>query len=265
MYDGEFYDDSNTFLMQLYDVGMSSMVVQEAYALATLADAIGRPEAAMLRARGDAMSSLIADYLWDEEWQVYVNKFPNGTFYRRISPTSFYALQTKAPNDTQAAAMVERWLMNNKHFCVSPNGDFAGNDDSCYWGLPSIEASDAAYPPLGYWRGYIWGPMAQLTHWSLQNYDHVPAVRAGRKALAKQMGALMMDQWNQRRHIWFAHSPRASACHARYTFFKLRSRSIGVCLSVLQRELQPAQDSGYNRGRLLGDEVLSLGRVDWPY
>ena len=25
MYDGEFYDSSNTFLMQLYDVGMSSM------------------------------------------------------------------------------------------------------------------------------------------------------------------------------------------------------------------------------------------------
>ena len=37
-----------------------------------------------------------------------------------------------------------------------------GNADSCYWGLPSIQASDPAYPPLGYWRGYVWGPMIQL-------------------------------------------------------------------------------------------------------
>ena len=65
-YDGEFYDSSNTFMMQLYDVGMSSMVVQEAYALAELADAIGRPEAAMLRDRGDGMSAKIRDELWDE-------------------------------------------------------------------------------------------------------------------------------------------------------------------------------------------------------
>ena len=88
--------NSNTFLMQLYDVGMSSMLVQEAYSLAHLADAIGRPEAAMLRERGDAMSALIGDYLWDEQGQIFTNKFVNNSFYRRISPTSFYALQTKA-------------------------------------------------------------------------------------------------------------------------------------------------------------------------
>ena len=31
--------------------------------------------------------------------------------------------------------------------------------------------------------------MAQLTYWSLQAYDHVPAVRQGRKSLVKQMEA----------------------------------------------------------------------------
>lgn len=124
-----------------------------------------------------------------------MNKFVNGSFYRRISPTSFYALQTSAPNDTQATAMIEQWLFNKDRFCIAEDGDFSGLDDTCYWGLPSIQASDPAYPPLGYWRGYVWGPMAQLTYWSLQNYDHVPAVRKGRKALVKQMGSLMMSQW----------------------------------------------------------------------
>jgi len=211
MYDGEFYDSSNTFLMQLYDVGMSSMVVQEAFALAELADAINRPEGAMLRARGTMMSQLIKDYLWDAESEIYVNKFVNNTFYRRISPTSFYALQTSGPTDEQAATMMNKWLLNPDKFCVAPSGDFVGNNDTCYWGLPSINAADLSYPPLGYWRGYVWGPMVQLTYWSLQNYDHVPAVRAGRKALVKQMGALMMSQWDQNRHICENYNPHKTA------------------------------------------------------
>ena len=91
--------------------------------------------------------------------------------------------------------MIEQWLFNKDRFCIAEDGDFSGLDDTCYWGLPSIQASDPAYPPLGYWRGYVWGPMAQLTYWSLQNYDHVPSVRKGRKALVKQMGSLMMSQW----------------------------------------------------------------------
>lgn len=53
-----------------YDVGMSSMVVQEAYALAQLADAIGREEGPMLKNRGDSLSKLIREYLWDEESKI---------------------------------------------------------------------------------------------------------------------------------------------------------------------------------------------------
>ena len=56
--------------------------------------------------------------------------------------------------------MMEQWLHSPEHFCISPNGDFAGNKDTCYWGLPSIQAADPAYPPLGYWRGYVCAPPA---------------------------------------------------------------------------------------------------------
>lgn len=71
-YDGEFFDASNSFLMQLYDVGMSSMLVQEAYALAELALAIGRDDdAMMLRDRGDSMSSKIRDELWDPQSNIF--------------------------------------------------------------------------------------------------------------------------------------------------------------------------------------------------
>merc|ERR1711985_209679 len=129
-------------------------------ALASLAKAIGRQEGPMLQARADAMRSLIVNHLWDETNGNYANLFPNGTFSRRLSPTSFYALQTRGPSNAQAERMTTEWLTNASRFCITPKGDFTGNTDSCYWGLPSIEADDAAFPKLGYWRGYVWGPMA---------------------------------------------------------------------------------------------------------
>ena len=116
-------------------------------------------------------------------------RFWNESFNRRISPTSFYSMLAGAATDDQATQMVNNWLHSPEHFCIAKDGDFKGNKDTCYWGLPSIEASDPAFPPLGYWRGYVWGPMAQLTYWSLanKNYAKNEAVNSGRKALTKQV------------------------------------------------------------------------------
>jgi putative isomerase len=91
--------------MQLYDVGMSSMFAMEAFALSELADVIGRPESAMLRKRGASMQALISAHLWDDETHIFTNKFANGSFYRRISPTSFYAMLANASTDTQGATL----------------------------------------------------------------------------------------------------------------------------------------------------------------
>lgn len=157
---------------------MSSMVINEAVALAELATALGQPAtAASLLQRAGSLRAQLST-LWDPTSHAFVNQFVvNGSFYRRISPTSFYGLLAGAATDDQATQMVSEWLLNPDHFCIAPNGDFANNSDSCYWGLPSIQASDPAFPPLGYWRGYVWGPMAQLTYWSLQNYAHLPIVK----------------------------------------------------------------------------------------
>ena len=51
------------------------------------------------------------------------------------------------------------------------------------------------------WRGFVWGPMAQLTYWSLAEYDHVPVVRSARKAMCKQMTAMFLNQWRLHAHI----------------------------------------------------------------
>ena len=48
--------------------------------------------------------------------------------------------------NTQAELMMSDWLHSPDHFCIAADGDFAGNKDTCYWGLPSISADDAAFP-----------------------------------------------------------------------------------------------------------------------
>jgi hypothetical protein len=67
----------------------------------------------------------------------------------------------------------------------------------------------AAFPPLGYWRGFVWAPWAQLTYWALEHpsYRHLPLVVQTRKAVAKQMTAMMMATWDSKRHICENFSP----------------------------------------------------------
>ena len=105
------------------------------------------------------------------------------------------------------------WLLNASRFCIAPNGDFAGNPDTCYWGLPSVSADDPAFPPLGYWRGFVWGPMALLTYWGLahESYTDVPLVTTARAAMCKQMGALFLSQWRAHRHVCENFSPWRNA------------------------------------------------------
>lgn len=218
MYDGDLFN-SSIGLMELYDVGMSAMFVQEASALATLADVIGRPEGDMLRMRAKRMRELIRAHLWDQQQGIYANRFPNGTFSDRITPTSFYAMLADAASDEQAQRMVREWLLNSSRFCIARHGDFRGNSDDCYWGLPSVQASDPAFPPLGYWRGYVWGPMAMLTYWSLERYTHLPEIAAAKTALSKQMSELMISQWRRHRHICENYGPHKNTTECTGTQF----------------------------------------------
>lgn len=95
MYDGTFSNTTNGCnetesgcgLMDLYDVGMSSLFVQEAYALAELAPHAGRPQSLVneLNARGQSMAAKISVHLWDDSLSIFVNRFSaNNSFYAHV-------------------------------------------------------------------------------------------------------------------------------------------------------------------------------------
>ena len=209
MYDTPVSYNSTLNMMNLYDVGFSSLVAQEAYSLATLAKEIGRPiEEAEFRARGDALAASIGEHLFDPDLGIFTNKFRNGTASQRVGPTSFYPLLTKKPSAEQARSMVTDWLMSAEHFCIG------NRTDECFWGMPSIQASDPAFS-LGYWRGLVWGPLNMLVFWSLESYaDTVPVVALAKSTMAEQLSSMMMQQWRQHSHVCENNSPhRAStAC-----------------------------------------------------
>lgn len=165
------------------------------------------------------MRRLIADHLWDDHNKVFANRFlpppngGNGSFTERIAPTSFFALAARAASNEQAAALIKHWLFNPDKFCIAPDGVPDGtNSAACYYGLPSIAADDPSFAGLGYWRGYVWAPWAQLTYWSLQEYaEEVEGAALGKRALAKQMVALMMSQWEEKGHVCENFFPFAGA------------------------------------------------------
>eukprot|EP00536_Pseudo-nitzschia_multiseries_P006755 jgi/Psemu1/324467/estExt_fgenesh1_pg.C_1470007 len=242
MYDTDTYDNA-IHMMQMYDVGMSSLVANEAYCLAELADAIGKTSEVgnRLRRRGDELQDAILRHLWDPERKIFANRYRlpnNSSFVRHITPTSFYpfllpptAYTSSIQIDTEE--LINDWLLNPKRFCISRNGDFEENEpDVCYWGLPSVSADDPTYMATGhwnYWRGLSWGPMSQLVYWSLQGLSSKSnatgrasskaIIDRARKSLCDQMRALLMSQWRVNRHICENYSPYRSASDCTGSFF----------------------------------------------
>ena len=253
------------------DVGMSGLVASEAECLANLTDILSpasgfnKSELSVLKSelsqRATTLRAGIAQNLWNERLGIFANKFKNGTVYPRISPTSFYALMAGAATDTQAERVVKDWLLNKDHFCVAPDGNFAGLDDSCYWGLPSIDRSDPAFPLSGYWRSFVWGPLSQLVWWSLERYDHVPAVQAGRKAMVKQLSAMMLNQWHRHRHICENFGPDKDHpdCTGGQFYHWGALPGIQALLEAGKYGPSKKQPQGEGQGQLQGQEVYGKG------
>ncbi|VEU36710.1 unnamed protein product [Pseudo-nitzschia multistriata] len=244
MYDSDTYDNA-THMMQMYDVGMSALVANEAYCLAELADIIGKTQEVgnRLRKRGDEIQDAILRHLWDPERKIFANRYQlpnNSSFVHPITPTSFYPfLLPKTKHNTGSAVQIDveevinNWLLNPKRFCISRNGDFAENDpDVCYWGLPSVSADDPTYMVSGhwnYWRGLSWGPMSQLVYWSLKGQSSASeetesissnnVIARARRSLCDQMRALLTNQWRANRHICENYSPYKGASDCTGSFY----------------------------------------------
>jgi putative isomerase len=176
------FDEASGLLLAA-DVGVNSLLVLDGEVLAMMAGALGRgDERKELEAGVAAHKARIADWLWDEERQVFANRRPDGSFVAPLAPTSFYPLAAGIGSPGQVAALVARYLLPVEKFGGAP-------------GLPSITRDDLAYGDNVYWRGRIWGP---LNFWVYQGLR-----RAGRwaeaAALADTSRRLFAGGWAARK------------------------------------------------------------------
>ena len=201
-------------VLQIGDAQSTSLFVHDAESLAELADVLNRSEdASLLRLRASSMRLQLSK-LWDPSQRFFADVFvQSGAFSSKLTPTALYPLLGRAASAEQAAHSMAH-LMNRSELCVS--ADWArSNDARCYWGLPSVSASDPSYmqpPGYIYWRGNTWGPMTILVYWSVAEFaaaepQNRSIVAPALVALAAQKKAQMMFHWRLHRHICENYSP----------------------------------------------------------
>ena len=178
--------DTNRHRLLLADVGLMSLYIADCQSLAEIATVLDQPEIVReLKERAEKYSKKLKT-LWDDKFGLYLNKdLVTGKFSYRLSPTLFYPLLARVPNQQQAKRMIKEHFYNPEEF----------------WGkyiLPSIARNDPAYKDNLYWRGRIWAPLNFLVYLGLRNYDLPEA----RKDLVEKSRDLLLASWIKDKHVF---------------------------------------------------------------
>jgi hypothetical protein len=185
MYDNMPFDTVR-HIMLLADVGLTSLYIADCEALADLALQLGRKKDAQELTERAAFFRRNMEKLWDEQTGLYLNmRLDSGSFTRRLSPTHFYPLIARIPDQKRAERMIREHFYNPDEF----------------WGtyiLPSIARNDPAFYDNNYWRGRIWAPMNFLVYLGLRNYD-LPVVRHD---LSQKSADLLLKGWREKRQVY---------------------------------------------------------------
>ena len=172
-------------VLELQDVGLTSLYIADCRALAEMARLLGRAaEADELEARADAFGAAL-DTLWVEERGYYLNyRTDLGRPSERRSPTLFYPLLAGVASESRAGRLIREHLLNPGEFW----GEFV---------LPSTTRDDPSFPRQRYWKGAIWPPLNFLTYLGLR--------RAGDRATAAELSARSLDmflrEWRRKGYV----------------------------------------------------------------
>jgi len=185
MFDDAVFDTEKHQLM-LADVGLMSAYILDCQSLSDLAGVLGKKEIQTeLSERAEAYAKKL-ETLWNDEFGLYLNKdLVTGEFSYRLSPTLFYPLLARVPDQHQAKRMIEEHFYNPEEF----------------WGeymIPSIARNDEAFEDNMYWRGRIWAPMNFLVYLGIRNYD----LPGARKDFVEKSAKLLMQSWTEEKHVY---------------------------------------------------------------
>jgi len=185
MWDNAVFDSTTHQLMQA-DVGLMSLYIQDCKSLAEISGVLGKTDNEKeLKERAEQYSKEL-ETLWNDDFGLYLNKnLVTGEFSYRLSPTLFYPLLARVPDQERAERMINEHFYNPEEF----------------WGeyiMPSIARNDPAFKDNIYWRGRIWAPMNFLVYLGLRNYELPEA----EKHMVDKSKNLLLKSWIEERHVY---------------------------------------------------------------
>lgn len=174
--------DKATRTLDLWDVGLNSLLALDAEMLASMAAELGLEEEATTHtSRAEATKARIRETLWDGERGIFANRRRGGGFVKSLAPTSFYPLLAGAATSEQAERLCSH--------LDDPMG-FGGNPV-----IPGVSRADPAFGDNSYWRGRIWPPFNYLVYHGLRRYG----LDDRASSLAQRSFALFRSVWEGRR------------------------------------------------------------------
>jgi hypothetical protein len=244
MYDDAVYDP-HTYTMNLDDVGLNSLYALDSECLAKIAEILGREDdRRRFTADYERMKSTMRQELWNEKDGIYENRYWDGHFSTRLSPTNFYPMLAGVATPEQAKRMVKEHLLNPKEF----------------WGeyvIPTISRNDAAFEDQYYWRGDIWGPTNYLVYEGLNRYGEDEVALQ----FAKKSYDLFMDDWHSNQHTneqYYAWGGSAGG-DKHYTWGAL------LCLIPMEQYLDETPWDGLRFGALNPHAAGDLSNISWNH
>jgi putative isomerase len=157
--------NSNTGMMQQYDVGLMGEYISDCKRLAKIAAVLGYPNDQTELLDRAAYYQAHMPTLWNSSAGMFMNQSStNGQFNANVSPTCFYAMLAGAATPAEVNTMMGTYFYNTNKFWGT-------------WILPSITIDNPAYPNQQYWEGDIWAPLNLLVYLGAQNYG-IPQVRS---------------------------------------------------------------------------------------
>ena len=185
MFDDAVFDSISHRMMQA-DVGLMSLYIWDCRNLSEIAAILGKKEIVQELSERALKYSKKLETLWNEDFGLYLNKdLVTGKFSHRLSPTLFYPLLTKVPDQKKAERMIKEHFYNPDEFW----GEFI---------MPSIARNDSAYKDNIYWRGRIWAPLNFLVYLGMRNYELPDAKRD----LVEKSKNLLLKSWLSERHVY---------------------------------------------------------------
>jgi alpha,alpha-trehalase len=144
---------------------VSALQLREIIAQALIAKKLGKDgDYDKLMAKAAKLEDAINKYLWSEEDKIYYTvDRETGTFYKRVSYSSFIPLiQNIAPKE-KGRQMIKRYLLSDEHMKAK-------------YGFRSLSLQDPDYNnkniivPFSNWQGPVWPIANYLYHIGLKNY-----------------------------------------------------------------------------------------------